>query len=821
MLYNNNRHTHATTPSNEVVKMKKALKIIVVLFCIFLIAVVCAAFVLKSIFTEEKIKGYIDDAARTYIGREIKYEKLSFSFVGINLRNFAISENAAFEQGTFAKIDRFAVKVEFFPLLRKEIRIKRIIIDGFEIKAVKNEEGKYNFDDITERFAVSSEEDKEADSEDNITNEQKILPPDITLEKLIIKNSNLLYSDILGKTDFSFNDINAFMERFSFSRPFICNIKLNFNLKDDSISILVPFEAVVTANLKNMDLAQANLNVTSLKADFEDMNITGKASVNNFEDPVISAEVSVFSVTNNTLKQFAADLPDFVLSEARFDANVALSDMKSASVNIDSLYLEVEDMKLDAKASLKDLTMPKINMNANIESFTNNTLKHFSKDLPEFAVRKAAFNSKIDLDITNEKAVLENASLDVSGGSAKINGNIGWGKELTYDIKADVNFALDILSEMLPEIAKTYNPKGKISAEAAITQNSLKADIKTENVGFKFDPVFNADKINTELKIDSLDNIKLTNLSGLFNDMNFKGNAEYLKTKTALNVKMNFDMDALILKAFPETGETPAGGGSGSTSAPQPQQKTSSSLPLNLTADLKVGAVKIPYFNSDKGAEINVKMTGITDKLDKTNGNMKFNIYSGNIEDADKLAKSNEMTKIVFGVVALVDSVVKSLNIDSLTGINNKDGIGYDNFDGDLDFVNGKMTIRKMDFVSKAVSVKTSGTTDFQTDKVDIKASIQPGVNKPVIMKITGTTSNPKGSIDIAASVTSIFGKEIDAMLNKNKKDTPKSSSAPAGASSSTSTAVTGNPSKNAKPGVSDIMKSLDAIFNKKDNNKK
>lgn len=797
--------------------MKKIAKIAVILLCICVLIVFIAIIALKLVFSEEKIKNYVDSAAKTYLGREVKFEKLSFTLIGVNLENFSISENNNFDKGTFAKVDKFAVKLELLPLLKKEIRIKRVIIKGIEINIVKDQENKFNFDDIIMRFDPAPEESKDNKLKETASAGRSVLP-DIMLNKFIIKNANLFYTDMPAKITLSVNDINAAMDGFNFSKSFICSIDFDIKFKNENLDMRIPFEAVMTANLKDMDMEQANLNLTSLKINFEDMEITGKASVKNFENPDISVHAVLSSLTRNTVKQFASELPNFTISKAEFDAKILLNDLKNSSANISSLQAEIEDMKMDAKMTVTDLTAPKININASAASFTNNTLKSFSADIPAFSVSKADFSSKINLDLEKSIAVLKNTGINILDSSAKLNGDINWAKDLKYDLNAELNFTLEDLLLIIPEMVKAYEPRGRISASAEFAPDVLKADLKTENVSFKFDPMFTAKNINTTVKIDSIDNIKLTGLSGLFNDKRFSGKASYLKTKKDLNINLNFDMEALVLNAFPAGPE--ADTGAIEKSSAQQTDMSASSLPLNLTADLKVGSIKVPYFNSENGAAINIKMTGITDKLDKTNGNIKFNLSSGNIEDVDKLAQANKITKIIFGSLAIVEKAGKSLKIDALMGSNNKEGIGYDDLSGEMNFVNGKMTIKKMDFISKAVTMKVSGTSDFKSDKLDMRASIQPGVNKPVIMKMTGTNSNPQSALDVAGSVSSIFSKEIEALKNNNKKDVKTSTVAGSVTSSRQASVNSDDNAKNSKPAVADVFKAIDSLLNKKDDKK-
>ena len=89
-------------------KIMKKLKILLIslagLIVVLSIAVVIA---IKVFLPEDKIKSYIVDYAKNNLNREVSFDSLSFKFIGIDLKNFKMSERATFNEGTFIKSDDF------------------------------------------------------------------------------------------------------------------------------------------------------------------------------------------------------------------------------------------------------------------------------------------------------------------------------------------------------------------------------------------------------------------------------------------------------------------------------------------------------------------------------------------------------------------------------------------------------------------------------------------------------------------------------------------------------------------------------------------
>ncbi|MCL2335247.1 MAG: AsmA family protein [Endomicrobia bacterium] len=665
--------------------MKKLKKILIVLLCLFVVVCVAGFFVLKAVLSDEKVKGYVQDAAQKYVGRQVSYDKMSFNIIGISLKNLKVSENPAFGSGNFIKVDRFAVKVKLLPLLRKEIRVGKIIVSGMDVKVLKNKDGVFNFDDIMKKFSSASSASAAVSAGQTAPAAASALPA-FFLDELKVKNSNILYEDASANMSAALKNLNLQIEGFSFSKAFLCTTDFDVEYKQDKLDLTLPVTAVMTANLKNMDLSQAVFNLTSFSTKIEGMSLSGKASVSNVNSPNINAAVSAENITNETFKQFASGLPKFALA------------------------------KVDAAL-------------------------------------------KAQLDLEKSSANIENFSVSMQGASVAANGTAEWGKNLNYNIKATVDFALETLSVLVPDMVKPYDPKGKINATANVTPSLITAKANASGVSFKFDPMFTAESVGASVEVNSLDNIKLSSLSGLLNGKKFSGSASYLNAKDAMSIGLVLDMEGLIINAFPPQTAAPAA----QPAKGQSSQPSSAMTPLNLNADLKIGSIKVPYFHSDSSSTLKANLTGVTDKLDKTNGTVTFSIGAGNIDDVQKLAAANKITKILFSAIAIVDKVGKTLNVGALSGAKNESGIGYDSFIGDMLFTDGKMSIKTMDFLSKNINMRVAGTTDFKADKLDMKASVQPGVNKPVIIKITGTTSNPKGSLDVVGSISSIFGSGSDS----------------------------------------------------------
>ena len=100
--------------------MKKLKILLFSLAGLIVVLSIAAVIAIKVFLPEDKIKSYITDYAKNNLNREVTFDKLSIKFIGIDLKNFKMSERATFNEGIFIKADDFIVKISPLPLLAKK-----------------------------------------------------------------------------------------------------------------------------------------------------------------------------------------------------------------------------------------------------------------------------------------------------------------------------------------------------------------------------------------------------------------------------------------------------------------------------------------------------------------------------------------------------------------------------------------------------------------------------------------------------------------------------------------------------------------------------
>ncbi len=127
--------------------MKKLGIALVILLVLLLLGAVLAPFLIDLNQHKEKILAQI----RPYVPREVDFEHVELtvlSGLGAELRGLRVADNPAFSTGDFLRLEGMQVRVMLLPLLKREIKVKRIVLKRPEIRLARNKEGLFSFSDL-------------------------------------------------------------------------------------------------------------------------------------------------------------------------------------------------------------------------------------------------------------------------------------------------------------------------------------------------------------------------------------------------------------------------------------------------------------------------------------------------------------------------------------------------------------------------------------------------------------------------------------------------------------------------------------------------
>ncbi len=494
---------------------------------------------------------------------------------------------------------------------------------------------------------------------------------------------------------------------------------------------------------------------TGMEASLNDLNI----EINQFD----MAEPFDVKVNFTTAYQEKNGPAVSVPVNIALRASLAGLDMKNAYVTVNNVSASYKTVKFQLKGGVKDFTAPQADFSGTLSGINNTVFADFLPNLPNFSLPFINMSVQASADLDAGTAVISQAKLSVMDSALTAAGRVGWNSPApTYSVSADLTTDLAQIVQMTDTVAG-FNPGGVITGSFKATDKQdgkdVSGSVTFKNVSALYAP-FTASKLNGTIVITSLDNISCNSFTGLLNGEKFTSSFSYKNVRDVMNIVFNLDLDKLTMDAFPSSGEQ-------ETSSEQPAEETAAKsassgaeMMMNVKADIKVGPISVPYFRAD-GFALNANLTGVSESMQKANGQVSFNLQPGAITNLDSFVKENKIVKILLLPISIVRKVAGVLNIDLFPAENNaqKGEIAFTSGEGAYTFVNGLMRVDKTTFDSKLTNLVGSGNIDFKTAALDMKVSATLLTSQtPVVIKIGGTMDNPSGKLDVVNTVGSLVG---------------------------------------------------------------
>lgn len=517
---------------------------------------------------------------------------------------------------------------------------------------------------------------------------------------------------------------------------------------------------------KGFSVTANEVSVSNCALLYEDKTTAFKTTVNNLDinihnfdlDNPFTADIR-FTTQIDQQGQPSVTLP----VQIELTAFLAGLDNTKASVTLNKLDASYKTIRLTANGKMDNFTAPKINLQGDISGLTNKVLTDFDSNLPSFSLPTLSLHVTADTNLDDSTLDLKEGTLTLLDNALTLNGNVGWGGEnVTYNLQGKLNTNLAQLIQMTDTV-KDFQPAGKINGSFKTSDKNNGKDFSGsftfQNASLFYDP-FTLTGLNGTIVLASLDNISSKSLTGQLNQADFTSSFAYKTVKNVTDLVLNLKLDALTLDKFSSSQEETTGSSSNENTTAQPANTTVRKTEdfTNLTANITIGKINIPYFRSD-GLALTAALTNLSNSMQQANGNIAFTLQPGAITNLDSFIKENKIVKIIFLPLSLVRKVSTVLKLNLFPSDTDKGSIALSEGSGSYTFTNGIMNVDKTLFKTTISDLSATGTVNFVTDELNMKATATLLTQAaPVVIKITGTTAEPKGKLDVVNTIGAVVG---------------------------------------------------------------
>jgi len=327
-------------------------------------------------------KDDIAQAVKEKTGRDLKLEgdlDLSvFPWLALELGPAELGNPQGFGPGPFVSVNKVDVGVRLFPLLRGQLQVRRLTLDGLQLNLVKDAQGRSNWQDLTEEAPQPA---TESASDTGL--------PDIA--GLMIKESALDYRDLGTGSHLRLRDLGVETGRLRDGEPFEVDLGFELDQGEGSVATLFKLSSEATLDTRGKryafkefaldvlrraadkddkelpiairlptleaDLAQQTLTAPQFTLKLPAAELNGTLSGTQILDaPAFTGTVALVPVSPRELmRELDMEVPettdpkalDSLVFEARLNAT-------KKSVLLEDLKLTLDDSKMTGRAGIED-----------------------------------------------------------------------------------------------------------------------------------------------------------------------------------------------------------------------------------------------------------------------------------------------------------------------------------------------------------------------------------------------------------------------------------------------------------------------------------
>ncbi len=365
----------------------KVLKWALVGLLLFIVVAVGGALTLVATLDPNDYKPQIAAQVKKATGRNLIIAgDISWSFfpwVGLNIGKTTLSNAEGFGNEPFAQFDAVGVKVALLPLLKKQIKAKKIEALGVSLNLEKNQAGKTNWEDL-----LHADQTAEAKPAERTGTEQGAVMA-IDIAGIALTDAQLRYADAHSGTTLLIKPLNITTGRLAWGVDVPVSLDLALSQNDTALWVNLKGQLSADPNTgvyqgDGLDLAvtlkgaglppdgvavnlglgfSANtqtqtLQIKPLRVDALGIQAEGGLAVEQFIDaPHFTGQLKTSQFNpRQVAKQLDIALPPTANSKALNSAALAVDFSGNLnSVRADTLELRLDDSQLTGRAAVEDL----------------------------------------------------------------------------------------------------------------------------------------------------------------------------------------------------------------------------------------------------------------------------------------------------------------------------------------------------------------------------------------------------------------------------------------------------------------------------------
>ncbi len=343
--------------------MKKTFKILAIVLGSLVALLIVGAVVVTLTFDPNKYKDDIIQLVKQQTGRDLKIDgKISlslFPWIGAELPALQLSNATGFDKKPFAEVKQAGIAVKLLPLLRQQVVVKQVTLDGLRLRLAKNRAGVTNWDDMTgAKQAAKPAETKAAAGAPTALG-------GVAIGGVHIRDAEVTWDDQASGAAYSVKHLELKTGQLAVGAP--ADIKLDFDLESakPKINTHVKLDArlAVDTQKQTLDLPRLTLALAGMQ-----LTLTDVKGSKILDAPAFSGKLDIASFNPRTLMTQLGIQLETADAKALSKASVStVFDASTRDVRLKNLKIVLDDTTIAGDFALNDFAKPAYRFNINID----------------------------------------------------------------------------------------------------------------------------------------------------------------------------------------------------------------------------------------------------------------------------------------------------------------------------------------------------------------------------------------------------------------------------------------------------------------------
>ena len=459
--------------------MKKTFKILAIVLGGVVALLIVGAVVVSLTFDPNKYKDDIIHLVKQHTGRDLKIDgKISLSFfpwIGAELPALELSNAPGFDKKPFAQVKQAGIAIKLLPLLRRQIVVKQVTLDGLRLHLAKNRAGVTNWDDMTGAKTAAKPAQPQATS-----GGASAALGGAAIGGVHIRDAEVTWNDQASGDTYSVKKLELKTGSLAAGAP--ADVKLDFDLESTKpkLNTHVNLDArlAVDTQKQTLDLPRMTLALAGMQ-----LTLTDVKGSKILDAPAFSGKLDIASFNPRTLMSQLGIQLETTDAKALSKASInSTFDASTRDVRLKNLKIVLDDSTIAGNFTLNDFAKPAYRFDISIDDIDTDRYMPPAPAPAKSADTKAAKPVPVPLAAAPVVIPLELLrSLNVDGG-LKIKKLKATGVR-SSDVSTHVN-AKDGVINIGPSTANLYSGRysGNMGIDARGKVLALSMDEKVSGV---------------------------------------------------------------------------------------------------------------------------------------------------------------------------------------------------------------------------------------------------------------------------------------------------------------------------------------------------